>query len=92
MNKTEERIYAMIADEAPPGGALVADQRSIAATLGVDQSNVCRALKRLDGSGKIIRVQIGGKVSAYALGTSAVKDAENGTRLDLIVRARVEVT
>lgn len=76
------RVYLFLAENITAGvGAVVADQHFIAEVLEINQSTVSRALGRLEKSGALVRIKIGGRLNAYALNPEEVwkgwSDAKN---------------
>lgn len=61
-------VYTFIAEHIDAdGGVVVADQETICQALGISRTTLWRAVTFLEERGAILRVTVGGSVSAYAL-------------------------
>ena len=61
-------LYTFIAENIDPdGGVLVADQETICEAIGVSRTTLWRAISFLEERNALLRIVVGGSVSAYAL-------------------------
>ena len=72
MNESKSRapllLYTFIAEHMDAdGGALVVDQETLCEALGVSRTTLWRAITFLEERNALLRVNVGGSVSAYAL-------------------------
>ena len=72
LNESKSRapllLYTFIAEHMDAdGGALVVDQETLCEALGVSRTTLWRAITFLEERNALLRVNVGGSVSAYAL-------------------------
>ena len=66
-------LYTFIAENIDPdGGVLVADQETICEAIGVSRTTLWRAISFLEERNALLRIVVGGSVSAYALDPTEV--------------------
>lgn len=66
-------LYTFLAEHIDPdGGVLVADQQTICEAIGISRTSLWRATTFLEERGALLRLVVGGSVSAYALDPSEV--------------------
>lgn len=85
-------LYTFIAENIDPdGGVLVADQETICEAIGVSRTTLWRAIVFLEERDALLRVAVGGSVSAYALDPSEVWKSWDSAKETAVFRTRTMV-
>jgi hypothetical protein len=85
-------LYTFIAEHMDAdGGVVVADQETICEAIGVSRTTLWRAITFLEERNAILRIVVGGSVSAYALDPSEIWRSWDSAKERSVFRTRTVV-
>lgn len=85
-------LYTFIAEHMDAdGGVVVADQETICQAIGVSRTTLWRAISFLEERNAILRIVVGGSVSAYALDPSEVWRSWDSAKERAVFRTKTVV-
>lgn len=85
-------LYTFIAEHIDPdGGVLVADQETICEAIGVSRTTLWRAITFLEEKNALLRIVVGGSVSAYALDPTEVWKSWDSAKESAVFSTRTMV-
>lgn len=85
-------LYTFIAEHMDAdGGVVVADQETICEAIGVSRTTLWRAITFLEERNALLRIVVGGSVSAYALDPSEIWRSWDSAKERAVFRTRTVV-
>lgn len=85
-------LYTFLAEHLDAdGGVLVADQETICEAIGISRTTLWRAIKYLEEQNALIRLTVGGSVSAYALDPSEIWRSWDSAKERAVFRTKTMV-
>lgn len=85
-------LYTFIAEHIDPdGGVLVADQETICEAIGISRTTLWRAITFLEDRNAILRLTVGGSVSAYALDPTEIWKSWDSAKESAVFNTRTMV-